>query len=529
MLCSMRWQRYSAESKLTEMTDRVEIKKGLVAKNSASFFVTYILNITVLVWLHQYLLRRVSIEEYSLYAVIAAVIAYAPLLEVMIVTGLIRYAVEAYAVGDQRRVTQIASSAFSILMILGPITLVCGLIFAWNIDHVLTVPKHLLMDARLMMALLMFSFSIRLMISPFWIGLHIRQKFVLNNLIRLGGEALRLTFLFILLFMISTKVLWVVVASVIGSLGSLTAMTLVSRHLVPALKFRRDEIKSEAKRKLIHFGLWNFVASSAFSIRNHADIIILNKLSTPLDVACFNLGRLCYRQPLLAWGMVRQSIFPVLTAMHATDRKESLRNTYLRGGRYALWIVLLIATPIIIFRNEIIRLYVGPEYLLAASVILILLLAFPVELGNILVTPIARARGMIKPLAVRVIVIQSVNLVLTIILVGQLRMGAVGSALATLLIMLLFEPLLMWPLGFKLVDVRLERFLRETFFPGILPAVLYALLLIVLRWLVQPSTWMNLLVCAAIGCVFYLASLYKFCLQSGDKKDLEKLLRRRKP
>jgi len=509
------------------MADPVEIKKELVAKNSASFLVTHILNVTVLVWLHQYLLRRVGVEEYSLYAVIAAVIAYAPLLEVMIVTGLIRYAVEAYAVDDQRRVTQVASSAFSILMVVGPIFLIGGLVFAWYIDRILTIPEHLLWDARLMMALLVFSFSIRLIISPFWIGLHIKQKFVLNNVIRLSGDALRIALLFILLFMVSTKVLWVVVASVAGGVVSLAVMTIVSLNLVPALKFKREEIQPEVKRKLTHFGLWNFVASSAFAIRNHADIIILNKLSTPLDVACFNLGRICYRQPLQAWGMVRQSMFPVLTAMHATNRKESLKNTYLRGGRYSLWIVLFIATPIFMFRHEIIRLYVGQEYMMATMVIMWLLLAFPVELGNILVAPIARARGNIKPLAVRVIIIQSVNLLLTIFLVGKLRMGAIGSALATFLVMILFEPVLMWPFGFKLVDVKFNRFLRETLLPGVFPAVLCALSLMILRWVVQPSTWLDLLLFSAVGCALYLACLFIFCLQPCDKKDLVRIFKRK--
>lgn len=510
------------------MSDPVEIKKELVAKNSASFLVTHVLNITVLVWLHQYLLRRVGVEEYSLYAVIAAVIAYAPLLEVMIVTGLIRYAVEAYAVGDRRRVTQIASSAFSILLVAGPLFFIGGLIFSWYIDRVLTIPGHLLWDARLMMALLVFSFSLRLFISPFWIGLHIKQKFVLNNGIRLGGEALRIVLLFILLFMVSTKVLWVVVASAAGSIGSLAVMTLVSLNLVPALRFKKKEIQKEAKKKLVHFGLWNFVASSAFAIRNHADIIILNKLSTPLDVACFNLGRICYRQPLQAWGMVRQSMFPVLTAMHATNRTESLKNTYLRGGRYCLWIVLFIATPIFVFRQEIIRLYVGQEYLMATTVIMWLLLAFPVELGNILVAPIARARGSIKPLAIRVIIIQSVNLLLTLYLVGQLRMGAIGSALATFCVMLLFEPVLMWPFGFKLVGVKFAQFLRQTLFPGILPAVLCALSLVILRWVGQPSTWLDLLFFSAMGSVLYLAGLVLFCLQPCDRKDLRRLLKSKK-
>lgn len=511
------------------MADPVEIKKELIARNSFSFLVTYILNITVLLWLHQYLLRRVGIEEYSLYAVIAAVIAYAPLLEVMIVTGLIRYAVEAYAVNDQRRVTQIASSAFSILMVVGPLFLAGGLLFSWNIHRILTIPEHLLWDARLMMALLIFSFSLRLIISPFWIGLHIKQKFVVTNLIRLGSEVLRISLLFVLLFMVSTKVLWVVVSSVAGSLGSLAVMTLISLNLVPALKFDRKEIQKEAKKKLMNFGLWNFVASSAFAIRNHADIIILNKLSTPLDVACFNLGRICYRQPLQAWGMVRQSLFPVLTAMHATKREASLRNTYLRGGRYGLWVVLFIATPIFVFRQEIIRLYVGQDYMMATTVIMWLLLAFPVELGNILVAPIARAREKIKPLAIRVIIIQTVNLILTLVLVGQLRMGAIGSALATFLVMIVFEPLLMWPFGFKLIDVKFGKFLRTTLLPGVFPALICALSLVIFRWTASFSSWLDLLLFSAAGSIVYLSCLFLFCLQPNDKKDLESLWKRIKP
>lgn len=509
------------------MAEPVEISKDLVAKNSLSFLVTHILNITVLLWLHQYLLRRVAVEEYSLYAVIAAVIAYAPLLEVMIVTGLIRYAVEAYAKDDRRRVTQISSSAFSVLMVVGPLFLASGLLFSWYIGRILTIPAHLIWDARWMMALLILSFTLRLVMSPFWIGLHIRQKFVLNNAIRLGGEVLRIALLFVLLFLVSTKVLWVVVSSVAGSAAALVVMTAISLNLVPALKFKRTEVQKEAQRKLIHFGLWNFVASSAFAIRNHADLIILNKLSTPLDVACFNLGRICYRQPLQAWGMVRQSMFPVLTAMHAANKKESLKNTYLRGGRYSLWIVLFIATPIFVFRQEVIRLYVGSEYLLATTVIMWLLLAFPVELGNILVVPIARAQGNVKPLAVRVIIIQSVNLVLTLFLVGQLQMGAIGSALATFLVMLVFEPVLMWPFGFKLVDLRFDQFLRQTLLPGVVPAVLCAVSLVVLRWVFQPATWMGLLLFAAVGAVIYLAGLFLFGLQPCDKKDLKRILKRK--
>ncbi len=49
------------------MSARVEISKRLVLINSACTVATQFLSITVLVWLHQYLLLRISPSEYALY------------------------------------------------------------------------------------------------------------------------------------------------------------------------------------------------------------------------------------------------------------------------------------------------------------------------------------------------------------------------------------------------------------------------------------------------------------------------------
>jgi hypothetical protein len=106
-------------------------------------------------------------------------------------------------------------------------------------------------------------------------------------------------------------------------------------------------------------------------------------------------------------------------------------------------------------------------------------------------------------------------------------MGAIGSALATFLIMLFFEPMLMWPFGFKLVDVKFDRFLRVTLLPGVFPAVVYGLSLMILRWVALPATWLDLLLFSALGAMLYLVSLFLFCLQPSDKKDLKKIIRKK--
>lgn len=60
------------------MTAKVEISKRLVLVNSASAVATRIINMSVLVWLYQFLLRRIDPQEYSLYPVATSVMLFVP-------------------------------------------------------------------------------------------------------------------------------------------------------------------------------------------------------------------------------------------------------------------------------------------------------------------------------------------------------------------------------------------------------------------------------------------------------------------
>ena len=123
----------------TETKPRVEISKKLVLINSASSVITRLLSISVLIWLQQYLLKRITPEEYSLLPVLYSVMMFAPLVTTILTGGLGRYIVEAYARDDDERVTQIVSTMFPILCAAGVVLLSAGWTFAWYIDSVLNV------------------------------------------------------------------------------------------------------------------------------------------------------------------------------------------------------------------------------------------------------------------------------------------------------------------------------------------------------------------------------------------------------
>jgi hypothetical protein len=108
-----------------------EISKRIVLINSASSVATQVLHFSVLVWLQQYLLRRISPEEYALYPVVMAVMVFSPLLTVFLTSGLGRFVVVAHA-RDERQVTQIvqplSDPARAGFLVLG-----LGWWFAWNV------------------------------------------------------------------------------------------------------------------------------------------------------------------------------------------------------------------------------------------------------------------------------------------------------------------------------------------------------------------------------------------------------------
>ena len=166
-----------------------------------------------------------------------------------------------------------------------------------------------------------------------------------------------------------------------------------------------------------------------------------------------------------------------------------------------MWAGLMLVTPLIIFRREVITLYIGGQYETAATVMALLLVGFPIRYGNHMIGILATATAQLRPLALRVMTNQVVNVGLTLYLVGALRQGAVGSALAALIVTAAAQPIWMWRLGWRLAEVTPLQWLRETIQPGFLPGVAGAAVWIGLKLVVRPTTWPMIGCCVLGGAV----------------------------
>lgn len=500
----------------------IEISKRLIAINTASSAISLIVNVSILLWLQQYLLRHIPPEEYSLIPVIISIMAFAPLLSTVLTGGMARYMTVAYARGDEEEVTRICSSMFPLLLLAGVTLFLLGLLLAWNIDDFLVIEPEYRSDAQIMLLLMVFSTSLRLPIAAFNSGFMVRQKLVWSDLIDIGCQFLRVGLLLVLLFEVSTRALWVTVALVVSELVGMSITTPISMKLVPAQRFRFSMFRAALSKEITKFGGWWLVGSLSDVLKRAMDPLILNRFATAVDVTMYYVADMGPRLLTQVLTPITRPFFPILGAMYATEDFIKLRNTYTRTARYHTWVVMTVAVPAIIFSTQIMHLYLDGKYDAAGGVMGLLLIVSILSAMNALGSAVALAAGDMKGLSLRVLVVQSVNLLFTVFFVIYMQKGAYGSAYATLLAFILIEVTLKWPFCWKIAHTKFSDWFGEVFQPTIytaIPSVIFCLLCLNFY---PPDSWFILIFFSAISAMLYILTIMMIGIRQQDKIDIYK-------
>jgi len=506
------------------VSERVAISKRVVAVNFVGSAVAQVLSITVLFWLQRHLILEISKEEYAILPVLYAVMAFTPLATVVLTGGIGRYITEAYAKGDDAGVTRICSTMFPILSAAGVVFLVAGWLFAWKIDWVLNIPPDRVWDAQVMMALLILTAALRLPAAPFAVGFFVRQRFILQNLINIGATLFRIAVLFALIFGVSTRVLWVIVATAAMEFMLLAVTTPISMALVPALRFRRAAVDWSIAREITSFGGWQFLTVLGLTIRNALDPIVLNAFSTAWDVACYNIASLPFHHLWQTINMAKRTVNPSLIAMHAGQEKGRLRSAFLRGNRVALWAFLLPGLPLAIFAHPLIALYIQDQLWLTPALIQINFLAFLVVVPSVVFGTIVEAIGKPRDFCLLVLGTNVFNLALTLLFVGWLGFGALGSCVATAVSAAICYPLLIWPLSRSTLAITRREWFGGVLWAGVLPAICAAPVYVLAGAVFGTDSVPGLLGALALGFTVYVTCLYTLAASPQDLEDIHRIV-----
>lgn len=505
----------------------VAVSKRLVAINSASSIIARIFNVTVLLWAYQYLLKRIPAEEFAVLPVVTSVMVVAPLFFTFFSGGIGRYVVDAYAKGEFDRVTALVSSIFPLMAATAAVFLAAGYLFAAHIEQVLNIAPTMVSDARVMMALLVTNFALQMLAVPFRTGYTVRQRFVELNLLGIVRDLLRIVLLIILLVGVGPQVIWVVVATVVSETLHTAVVVMRSVTMIPQLRFRPSLYDGRQARDLMSFGMWTALGKLGDIFYTNAATILLNLYGTAVDVTSYHIGATFFRQLDSTVSRAAQPLMPVLTAMHALDDRNRMARTVFRGGRYALWMVMAIAAPLIIYADDFIGLYLGgAEYSKASLVIVFFMIMFPFTKPITLLSMTAMAMAQVRPFFLPAFLSKILMFLIMLCMAWYSDLGAIGITLSLTVVVVAMQVGYYWPLCLKMTGTRFHDFFDQVLVPGFLPALAGSVVWFALKLYDRPDSWTALLAFSVLGGLVYLAVLFGFCLNTQERQDLRGVLAR---
>ncbi|MEM7164810.1 MAG: hypothetical protein AAF581_05060 [Planctomycetota bacterium] len=510
----------------SRQNERVPISRKVSVINGLSTGLTFLLNISFFLWLNRYLLDRVPVDQYQYLSILQSLTLLVPVVSMIFTSSLGRYVVEAYSRDDQQRVTAIASTMFPVLIGVGGLVLAIGLVAAWQVDGFLKLTAESKSLVQKMLCILVAGVSFRLATAVFAVGFFVRQRFVVHSVIGLLKEIIRCTLLLVLLTSVSTSVLWVIVATVTAEFLMRLTEIVCTRLLVPALGFRFSAIDWRIVPELLSFGAWNLVRRIGGSARQALTPTLLTNFGSPLDVVSYSLGSFVDNRMQTLLQSILYPLMPPLVAMHAQGQQDRLRAAYLNGGRYSLWLATFVAAPLLVYRWEVVTLYLGHldvdiEMIVAVLSVTMLLMTLRSALG--MLGRLAAVQGRLKTIALRSLAVNVAAFGVTIYCVCFLEMGARG-AVTGMIPVLILNPLLMLPMGNAVAATPFAVWLSKTLVPGVLPALVAAAVWWGLREWIVPDTWLALIGCVVAGAVVFVGTVYTAAMQAQERRDLRVLV-----
>lgn len=379
-------------------------------------------------------------EEYGLWVFIGSLTVFLGLLDFGIGPAVVRFA--AFERGRRGDVGGLASAALALYAVLALVSAAVSVALAWLVPGLIGVGDDLVWPARVATLLVAGGILLRF---PFGLAqslLGARQRF---DVINLGNVASLVLY---------TGLVALLFGGDEGGIVLLAALTLAAaavRFLVPVpwvrrefpgLRVSRRLVTRERMRKLLAFSWYGFLIQIAAKIVSSTDVIVIGVVLGPEAAALYGIPARLFGIAFSAGTAGTNVLFPAFSELEGQADHARQAELLVAGLRVGMAMMAVVALPLVLVPDLIIRGWVGPGFEDSTPVLVLLGLALVVHQPANVLSQYLIARARQRELSFVSLSVVSVNLALSVAL--AFAVGIWGVALATL-VTLIVETVVLVP------------------------------------------------------------------------------------
>lgn len=377
-----------------------------------------------------YIVHKLGNDVYGVLVLVISVLGFFAFLDLGVTNASIKYISEAYVRNDNDEIGKIIGSSLLLYLVTGiGGALVIMLMTDRLVQRMLDIPAAYHADAAFAFRLAAFGFLLNMILGVFSAIPKALQRYDIATRINVTvGSLLTLSTIALLYFGWGLRE--VVMVNFLSSLLSLGIYMVVARTMLPAVVIR-FKIDAVTLKKLFSFGVFSLLVMLSTTILFQLDRILIGAYSGAAQVAFYAVpASIAFRIHAFV-ANIMGVVFPLCSELHATGQKAKLRELYLRASKYAFIIAISIATPLVVLSGQVMKYWMGDEYALKSSHVL-MLLAISSFFASMSTIPAFLLDGIGKPRVNAFFAVLSalMNIMLCLLLIP--RYGVIGAALANL-------------------------------------------------------------------------------------------------
>jgi O-antigen/teichoic acid export membrane protein len=519
-------RRIDASRRMTPVDTPPEIAHGRrVFRNTLISGVVGVLSLLINFFVVAFAIRKLGMNAYGVFVLalsFSVSAGYLSISDLGLQAGVSRFIADADGRGDRQRMSQVVSSALAILLGTGVGAALVLLALAVAAAHLFHVPTESLRTA---LELLFVLFAAEALFSLPGLAFYgLLQGLQRYGRIKTVDMTRQLLYAGAVVAVLSTGhgVLAFGIVTISSSLFSALGYALMARLSCPDLRISPHLISRTGLRPLAGFSVWAFVAAISGVIWAQMDKVILAAVAPVSVLTGYDIANRLQSAASYPLSFTTQAVVPAAANLSARESTVRLRALLIRGTRYTLSLSFPATIAAMILARPLIIAWVGSQYAnMSGPTQLFLVYQLVISSATIAHT-IPIGLGRMRTIATYSTMAMVINLVISIALVRPL--GISGVIIGTLVGYGITAPLYI-RLALVLLSMGVREFVMDAILPVLVWAVVFAAVLGVTAWIIQPAGLLTIAVCCVPASIIYVAGIVRFAMSAEERRSLVGFLR----
>ena len=345
------------------MSEALSSNKRL-AQNTIVLYARMIVTLVVSLYTTRVVLKTLGVEDYGIIQTIGGLVALLGYLNRALSAGSSRFLTYELGTGDYSKLQRTFSSVFFVHLFFAGIVVLFGeTVGLWFLYHKLIIPPD-----RMYAAIWVFHLSIVTSVFtitqvPYSASIISHEKMSVYAYTSIVDVLLKLVIVYLLLISPIDKLIFYSTLLSVQSVG----MILFYRWYCTK-RFEEAHIKWVFDRQIVKSVLsysgWNVFATTSVALCSQGMTIITNMFFNPGIVAARAVANSVNQTANQFVGNFRTAVNPQIVKQYAAQNHDESKHLLLASTRYSFYLFLIIALPVCLSAEFILKLWLGevPEY-----------------------------------------------------------------------------------------------------------------------------------------------------------------------